>query len=179
MRELTSPQHPVLFSGTIRSNLDPFGEYTDIQLYEALVRVHLVGQEGTSNSSIFHDLSSLVSESGSNLSQGQQQLLCIARALLAASKVIVLDEATSAIDIATDVLIQKSIREWFTDRTMIVIAHRLSTVADFDKILVLGGGRMVEFGEPKELWESDGVFRGMCRSTGDNVEEHLRQVIMS
>ncbi|KAL6915681.1 hypothetical protein FSST1_007176 [Fusarium sambucinum] len=172
------PQHPVLFSGTVRSNLDPFGEYTDVKLYEALKRVHLIGQDDTPENSMFNDLSSLISESGSNLSQGQQQLLCIARALLAASKVIVLDEATSAIDIATDVLIQKSIREWFTDRTMIVIAHRLSTVADFDKVLVLDAGRMVEFGTPRELWENDGVFRGMCKRTGSNEEEHLRQVIM-
>ncbi|RBR24244.1 uncharacterized protein FIESC28_02977 [Fusarium coffeatum] len=172
------PQHPVLFSGTIRSNLDPFGEYTDIQLYEALVRVHLIGQDDTSNSSIFNDLSSPIAESGSNLSQGQQQLLCIARALLAASKIIVLDEATSAIDMATDVLIQKSIREWFTDRTMIVIAHRLSTVADFDKVLVLDGGRMVEFGTPRELWEKDGAFRRMCTSAGDSEEKSLRRVIM-
>jgi ABC-type multidrug transport system fused ATPase/permease subunit len=149
-----------------------------MQLYEALKRVHLIGQDDTPENSLFNDLSSLISESGSNLSQGQQQLLCIARALLAASKVIVLDEATSAIDIATDVLIQKSIREWFTDRTMIVIAHRLSTVADFDKVLVLDGGRMVEFGTPRELWEQDGVFRGMCKRTGSNEEEHLRQVIM-
>ncbi|CAG1999919.1 unnamed protein product [Fusarium graminearum] len=172
------PQHPVLFSGTVRSNLDPFGEHTDMQLYEALTRVHLIGQEDTPDGSMFKNLSSLISESGSNLSQGQQQLLCIARALLAASKVIVLDEATSAIDIATDTLIQKSIREWFTDRTMIVIAHRLSTVADFDKVLVLDGGRMVEFGTPKELWEKDGVFRGMCKRTGSNEEENLRKVIM-
>ncbi|KAK6712880.1 hypothetical protein SNK03_007289 [Fusarium graminearum] len=149
-----------------------------MQLYEALTRVHLIGQEDTPDGSMFKNLSSLISESGSNLSQGQQQLLCIARALLAASKVIVLDEATSAIDIATDTLIQKSIREWFTDRTMIVIAHRLSTVADFDKVLVLDGGRMVEFGTPKELWEKDGVFRGMCKRTGSNEEENLRKVIM-
>ena len=176
--QLTSSQHPVLFSGTIRSNLDPFGEYTDNQLYEALVRVHLIGQDDTSNSSIFNDLSSPIVESGSNLSQGQHQLLCIARALLAASKIIVLDEATSAIDMATDVLIQKSIREWFTDRTMIVIAHRLSTVADFDKVLVLDGGRMAEFGTPRELWERDGVFRRMCTSAGDSEEKNLRRVIM-
>ncbi|RGP63629.1 ATP-dependent bile acid permease [Fusarium longipes] len=170
------PQHPVLFSGTVRSNLDPFGEYTDVQLHEALTRVHIVGQHDAS--SMFYDLSSLISESSSNLSQGQQQLLCMARALLAASTIIVLDEATSAIDIATDVLIQKSIREWFTDRTMLVIAHRLSTVADFDKVLVLDGGRMVEFGTPGELWEKDGVFRGMCRRTGASEEENLRRVIM-
>ncbi|KAJ4011204.1 hypothetical protein NW766_007842 [Fusarium irregulare] len=176
--QLTSPQHPVLFSGTIRSNLDPFGEYTDIQLYEALVRVHLIGQDDTSSSSIFNDVSNPIFESGSNLSQGQQQLLCIARALLVDSKIIVLDEATSAIDMATDVLIQKSIREWFTDRTMIVIAHRLSTVADFDKVLVLDGGRMVEFGTPRELWEKDGAFRRMCTSAGDSEEKSLRRVIM-
>ncbi|KAM0548523.1 hypothetical protein ACHAPJ_009846 [Fusarium lateritium] len=172
------PQHPVLFSGTVRSNLDPFGEYTDAQLYDALVRVHLISVEDSANISIFRNLSSPISESGGNLSQGQQQLLCIARALLAPSKIIVLDEATSAIDVATDTLIQQSIREWFTNRTMIVIAHRLSTVADFDKVLVLDGGRMVEFGTPRELWEKNGGFRGMCESTGDSEKENLRKIIM-
>ncbi|KAI8713732.1 hypothetical protein NCS52_01218600 [Fusarium sp. LHS14.1] len=183
------PQHPVLFSGTIRSNLDPFGQLTDIQLYESLARVGLIqpttGEDtdhsrpaSSNNSNIFRDLSSPVSESGGNLSQGQQQLLCIARSLLANSKIVVLDEATSAIDVATDTLIQRNIREWFTDRTLVVIAHRLSTVVDFDRIIVLENGVLVENGSPRELWERDGTFRSMCDSTGPSESERLRKVIM-
>ncbi|EEU35999.1 uncharacterized protein NECHADRAFT_49776 [Fusarium vanettenii 77-13-4] len=172
------PQHPVLFSGTIRSNLDPFGQLTDVQLYEALARVGLINPASSNNSNIFRDLSSPVSESGGNLSQGQQQLLCIARSLIANSKIVVLDEATSAIDVATDTLIQRNIREWFTDRTLVVIAHRLSTVVDFDRILVLENGVLVENGSPRELWERDGTFRSMCNSTGASESERLRKVIM-
>ncbi|GJC97574.1 ATP-dependent bile acid permease [Colletotrichum higginsianum] len=177
------PQHPVLFSGTLRSNLDPFGEYTNVELHEALARFHLTGSSSSHESdesgrdtNLFRELSSPVSESGGNLSQGQQQLVCIARALLADSKIIVLDEATSSIDAATDDLIQQSIRSCFVDRTLIVVAHRLRTVSDFDRILVLDGGRMVEFGTPRELWDNEGVFRGMCDSTGE--KEELRQSIV-
>ncbi|RSL63832.1 hypothetical protein CEP53_004278 [Fusarium sp. AF-6] len=182
------PQHPVLFSGTIRSNLDPFGQLTDVQLYESLARVGLIkpttdddinaGSSSSNNTHFFRDLSSPVSESGGNLSQGQQQLLCIARSLLANSKIVVLDEATSAIDVATDTLIQRNIREWFTDRTLVVIAHRLSTVADFDRILVLENGVLVENGSPQELWKRDGTFRSMCDSTGASESERLRKIIM-
>ncbi|OBR08341.1 ATP-dependent bile acid permease [Colletotrichum higginsianum IMI 349063] len=177
------PQHPVLFSGTLRSNLDPFGEYANVELHEALARFHLTGSSSSHESdesgrdtNLFRDLSSPVSESGGNLSQGQQQLVCIARALLADSKIVVLDEATSSIDAATDDLIQQSIRSCFVDRTLIVVAHRLRTVSDFDRILVLDGGRMVEFGTPRELWDNEGVFRGMCDSTGE--KEELRQSIV-
>lgn len=179
-------KHPVLFSGTVRSNLDPFGQYSDSELYESLARVQLTDyartdvaeHQGTSSPHIFDDLSSPVSESGGNLSQGQQQLLCIARALLVQSKIIVLDEATSAIDVATDTLIQDSIRKWFIDRTLIVIAHRLSTVCDFDRILVLDDGRLVEFGTPLELWERNGAFRGMCESAGGSERDILRKSII-
>ncbi|KAF5008190.1 hypothetical protein FDECE_5523 [Fusarium decemcellulare] len=182
------PQSPILFSGTVRSNLDPFGQHTDAELYECLARVHLINNDidqpdafSTINSTnMFLDLLSPISESGGNLSQGQQQLLCIARALLANSKIIVLDEATSAIDVATDTLIQRSIREWFTDRTLIVIAHRLSTVADFDRILVLDNGQVVEFGTPRELWYKRGAFRSMCESTSTSTseKERLKQSII-
>ncbi|PKS08442.1 hypothetical protein jhhlp_005097, partial [Lomentospora prolificans] len=103
-------------------------------------------------------LSSPSSERGGTISQGQRQLLCLARARVARPKVMVLDEATSAVDMHTDGLIQRSIREQFNDSTLIVIAHRLSTIADFDKILVLSDGRVAEFGTPSELWEKeDGV----------------------
>jgi ABC-type multidrug transport system fused ATPase/permease subunit len=181
----------VLFSGTIRSNLDPFEDNTDDELRESLTRVHLVGSQpatpanepssaatstlAVKNTNIFRDLSSPISESGGNLSQGQRQLLCLARAIVARPKIMVLDEATSAVDMTTDALIQRSIREEFTDSTLIVIAHRLSTIADFDRILVLSDGQVAEFGTPKELWEQEGVFRDMCDSSGE--KEKLRQTI--
>ncbi|KAF5719122.1 ATP-dependent bile acid permease [Fusarium mundagurra] len=185
------PQDPVLFSGTIRSNLDPFEDNTDDELRESLGRVHLVDSQpvtptnepasaatstlAAKNTNIFRDLSSPISESGGNLSQGQRQLLCLARAIVARPKIMVLDEATSAVDMATDALIQRSIREEFTDSTLIVIAHRLSTIADFDRILVLSDGQVAEFGTPKELWQQDGVFRDMCESSGE--KEKLKQTI--
>ncbi|KAF4340544.1 ATP-dependent bile acid permease [Fusarium beomiforme] len=185
------PQDPVLFSGTIRSNLDPFEDNTDDELRESLGRVHLVDSQpvtpttepasaatstlAAKNTNIFRDLSSPISESGGNLSQGQRQLLCLARAIVARPKIMVLDEATSAVDMATDALIQRSIREEFTDSTLIVIAHRLSTIADFDRILVLADGQVAEFGTPKELWQQDGVFRDMCESSGE--KEKLKQAI--
>ncbi|KAJ4137519.1 hypothetical protein NW768_003106 [Fusarium equiseti] len=185
------PQDPVLFSGTIRSNLDPFEDNTDDELRESLSRVHLVDSQpatpanepssaatstiAVKNTNIFRDLSSPISESGGNLSQGQRQLLCLARAIVARPKIMVLDEATSAVDMTTDALIQRSIREEFTDSTLIVIAHRLSTIADFDRILVLSEGQVAEFGTPKELYEQQGVFRDMCDSSGE--KEKLKQTI--
>jgi ABC-type multidrug transport system fused ATPase/permease subunit len=183
------PQDPVLFSGTVRSNLDPFDEHTDDELRDALERVHLIKsssntptagsssanpsgtttptEQDPSNLNIFTNLTSRISEGGLNLSQGQRQLLCLARAIASRPKIMVLDEATSAVDMATDALIQRSIREEFGDSTLIVIAHRLSTIADFDRILVMKEGRAVEFGGPRELWESKGEFFEMCRESGE------------
>lgn len=187
------PQDPVLFSGTVRSNLDPFDDHTDEELKDCLSRVHLIGSEPATpanepasaagstiapkNTNIFRDLASGISESGGNLSQGQRQLLCIARAIVSRPKVMVLDEATSAVDMETDALIQRSIREEFTDSTLIVIAHRLSTIADFDRILVLSEGVVGEFGTPRELWDKeDSIFRGMCENSGEKAK--LREVIL-
>lgn len=112
------------------------------------------------------------------MSQGQRQLLCIARAIVSRPKIMVLDEATSAVDMSTDALIQRSIREKFTGSTLIVIAHRLSTIADFDRILVLEQGCVVEFGTPRELWDKEGgTFRDMCEHSGerDKLRGHSRQ----
>ncbi|KAK8174078.1 putative ABC bile acid transporter [Phyllosticta citrichinensis] len=179
------PQDPVLFSGTVRSNLDPFNEHTDAELREALQRVHLVSpadyacassNSGSGNGSAaeqtntnpFASLSTTISEGGANLSQGQRQLLCLARAIIARPKIMMLDEATSAVDKATDERIQRSVREQFDNSTLLVIAHRLSTIVDFDRILVLGEGRVVEFGTPLELMmKEEGVFKGMVRDSGE------------
>jgi ABC-type multidrug transport system fused ATPase/permease subunit len=141
------PQDPVLFSGTIRSNLDSFNEYSDDALQEALQRVHLVSSDPAAaageNANVFTSLDSKVSEGGLNLSQGQRQLLCLARAIVSRPKILVLDEATSAVDMETDALIQQSIREEFTECSTLVIAHRLQTVVDYDRILVLGDGKVL------------------------------------
>lgn len=198
------PQDPVLFSGTIRSNLDPFDERSDLELTDALGRVHLVDLQSSNspaeasssgsatlgadtngtvtptnaprNINIFHKLTSSISEGGKNLSQGQRQLLCLARAIVARPKIMVLDEATSAVDKATDGLIQRSIREEFEDSTLVVIAHRLSTIADFDRVLVLDQGRVVEYDSPKNLIGIEGgIFRGMCESSGER--ESLFEII--
>ena len=190
------PQDPVLFSGTVRTNLDAFDEHNDGELRDALERVHLVTpsafatppepSDGTltpssvnSNQNVnpFTSLASPITEGGLNLSQGQRQLLCLARAIVSRPKIMVLDEATSAVDMATDTLIQRSIREEFSDSTLMVIAHRLSTIADFDKILVLDDGRVAEFGTPKALMEiNGGVFRGMVKESGER--EKLEGMIM-
>ncbi|KAI5927245.1 P-loop containing nucleoside triphosphate hydrolase protein [Camillea tinctor] len=192
------PQDPVLFSGTVRSNLDPFDDHTDDELFDSLRRVHLIpssdedsgANSGAStptrskNTNIFRSLASPVSEGGLNLSQGQRQLLCLARAIVSRPKVMVLDEATSAVDMATDALIQRSIREEFGGgggnggTTLIVIAHRLSTIADFDRILVLSEGRAAEYGTPRELWakgEEAGMFRAMCEQSGER--DALRRIV--
>ncbi|KAK5993924.1 ABC transporter 7 [Cladobotryum mycophilum] len=186
------PQDPTLFMGTIRSNLDPFEQYTDEQVFEALRRVQLIsddeltgtsqaptihitadsGEAGSSSSSlktnknIFLDLSSPVTESGSNLSQGQRQLLCLARAMLKKPTVLVMDEATASIDYNTDSKIQETIRE--LTGTVITIAHRLQTIVDYDKVLVLDKGEVVEYAHPWELINKEGgSFRSMCETSGD------------
>ena len=193
------PQDPVLFSGTVRSNLDDFDEYTDAELRSALERVHLISTSSTANTSgtltptdaetrgddgiatdkntnIFKSLDSQISEGGLNISQGQRQLLCLARAIARKPKIMVLDEATSAVDMATDELIQQSIRSEFANCTLLVIAHRLSTIADFDRILVMGDGVAKEFGTPKELLDIEGgIFKSMVESSGE--KERLESVI--
>jgi ABC-type transport system involved in cytochrome bd biosynthesis fused ATPase/permease subunit len=122
----------------------------------------------TENKNIFLNLSSAISESGSNLSQGQRQLLCLARALLKTPKVLLMDEATASIDYATDAKIQETIRE--IKNTTITIAHRLQTIIDYDKVLVLDKGEVVEFGAPWDLVEQEnGVFAGMCDMTGEGA----------
>lgn len=206
------PQDPTLFTGTIRSNLDPFGLFTDEDILTALRKVQLIGPAsapssrpsssaddsaikdavfaGSSsedsgkpvssssssrtqsvpleNKNIFRNLSSHVTESGSNLSQGQRQLLCLARAMLKNPKVLLMDEATASIDYATDAKIQETIRE--IRNTTVTIAHRLQTIIDYDKVLVLDRGEVMEYGDPYDLISKEGddaIFRSMCETSGD------------
>jgi ABC-type multidrug transport system fused ATPase/permease subunit len=214
------PQDPTLFTGTLRSNLDPFELFTDEEIFTALRRVQLVSgprsdsdrsgaitpsespsssptlRENSSppesnasfsangtlksdstlvqfasntkeNKNVFRDLSSPIAESGSNLSQGQRQLLCLARALLKAPKVLVMDEATASIDYATDSKIQDTLRE-LKNHTILTIAHRLQTIIDYDRVLVLDKGEVHEYANPWELIQKEnGLFRAMCETSGE------------
>ncbi|XP_053965144.1 probable multidrug resistance-associated protein lethal(2)03659 [Anastrepha ludens] len=168
------PQEPVLFSGTMRYNLDPFDEYADAKLWEVLEEVELKDVVADLPSG----LQSRISEGGTNFSVGQRQLVCLARAILRENKILVLDEATANVDPQTDALIQLTIRSKFKNCTVLTIAHRLHTVMDSDKVLVMDAGRAVEFGAPFELLtESETkVFYDMVKQTGNSTFENLLMV---
>lgn len=159
------PQDPTLFEGTLRENLDPFNRSTDTELWTALERAHL---KDFITSSFSGGLYYKVSSNGSNFSIGQRSLVCLARALLQKSRILVLDEATAAVDVETDELIQRTIREEFKERTILTIAHRLKTVMDSDKILVLEKGRVEEFGSPEVLLRNrESLFFQLAKQAGE------------
>ncbi|GFO45549.1 multidrug resistance-associated protein 5 [Plakobranchus ocellatus] len=155
------PQDPVLFAGTLRYNLDPFNKLSDVDLWQAIDRCHLSDLVRTSNL----QLETAVSEGGNNFSVGERQLLCLARALLKRSKILILDEATAAVDSETDALIQATLRDAFQECTMLVIAHRLATVLHCDKILVMEAGKTLEFDTPTNLMSNQGSkFKAMIKA---------------
>nr|XP_019586530.1 PREDICTED: canalicular multispecific organic anion transporter 2 isoform X1 [Rhinolophus sinicus] len=156
------PQDPILFSGTLRMNLDPFDNYSEEDLWRALELSHL----HTFVSSQPGGLDFQCSEGGENLSVGQRQLVCLARALLRKSRILVLDEATAAIDLETDDLIQATIRTQFETCTVLTIAHRLNTIMDYTRVLVLDKGTVAEFDSPINLIAARGIFYGMARDAG-------------
>ncbi|KAI8612768.1 P-loop containing nucleoside triphosphate hydrolase protein [Chytriomyces sp. MP71] len=159
------PQEPILFASSIRENLDPFGIYADDLIWSVLEKVRMKAWA----KGLPERLEAPISEGGSNLSVGERQLLCMAKALLQKSRILVLDEATSSIDIKTDELIQKILREEFVDSTILCIAHRINTILDYDKILVLEGGVVKEFNTPDALLSnSESVFYKLCRSHQDH-----------
>lgn len=163
-RKLTIlPQDPVLFAGSLRMNLDPFFEKSDQELWAALEHSHLK----TFVDSLPNKLDHEVGEGGENLSMGQRQLVCLARTLLRKTKILILDEATAAVDMETDDLIQKTIRTEFSGCTILTIAHRLNTVMDYDRILVLDGGQVAEFDSPNNLLaNTDSIFYSMASQAG-------------
>ncbi|KAF5283709.1 hypothetical protein FQR65_LT13744 [Abscondita terminalis] len=167
------PQRPVLFSGTLRTNLDPFNDYSDEILWKSLEDVELKDKVN----GLFDGLNSVISEGGSNFSVGERQLLCLARAIIRNNKILVLDEATANIDPQTDALIQKTIRKKFSNCTVLTIAHRLHTVIDSDKIMVMDAGRLVEFNHPYLLLQDEhGTFYSMVQQTGNAMVKTLTNI---
>ncbi|KAJ1311227.1 hypothetical protein OPQ81_009727 [Rhizoctonia solani] len=167
------PQDPTILSGTLRSTLDVFDEYEDHEIFEALRRVHLLPSTDDSevnlgeNANVFRDLDSPVSEGGENFSAGEKQLLCMARAILKRAKVLFCDEATASVDYVTDELISQTIRKEFADSTIVTIAHRLRTIIDYDKVLVMDQGHIAEYDEPSVLLaDPSSKFYALCKATG-------------
>ena len=157
------PQDPVLFSGTLRSNLDPFEQKSDEQLWGCLESAHLKDFVKGLDKQLNYN----VSEGGENLSVGQRQLICLARALLRKTQILVLDEATAAVDLETDSLIQSTIRSQFADCTILTIAHRLQTILDSDRVLVLDSGRVAEYDAPAALLQNTkSIFHSLAVDAG-------------
>ncbi|GAA5898535.1 hypothetical protein JCM6882_007809 [Rhodosporidiobolus microsporus] len=169
------PQEPLLFNGTIRSNLDPFGVYDDARLYDALRRSWLVERtadaDGGGQVSRF-TLDTKVEEEGANLSVGERSLVSLARALVKDTRIVALDEATASVDLGTDAKIQATIASEFKDKTLITIAHRIQTIISYDRILVLEKGRVDSFATPLDLFDmEDGIFRSLCDQSGISRED--------
>lgn len=166
------PQDPILFSGTLRENLDPFEQLSDDVIWSALAQVELRQAVCQMSSG----LTSKMSDGGTNFSMGQRQLICLARAILRKNRILILDEATANVDPETDKLIQTTIREKFAQCTVLTIAHRLHTVMDSDKVLVMDAGRVVEFGHPFELIQKSGTFKSMVEQTGSGMSVSLIEI---
>lgn len=160
------PQDPVLFSGTLRENLDPFNQYPDEVLWDALDSVELKVLFAKHEEKLEY----VIEEAGANFSTGERQLICLARAIVRRAGLLVLDEATANVDPETDALVQRTVRRQFVHCTIIVVAHRLLTIVDVDKVLVLDGGHVKEFGSPADLMRrSDSLFAQMVHSSGQQA----------
>uniref|UniRef100_A0A8C4UTZ9 Multidrug resistance-associated protein 1-like n=1 Tax=Falco tinnunculus TaxID=100819 RepID=A0A8C4UTZ9_FALTI len=156
------PQDPILFSGTVQSNLDPLGKHSDLELWEVLELCDLKVFVQSLPKKLLHE----ISEGGENLSVGQRQLVCLARALLRKTKILVLDEATASVDMETDNLVQSTIKREFYNCTVLTVAHRLHTVMDSERVLVLDAGRILEYDTPHNLLQRKGAFSEMVAEAG-------------
>jgi len=169
------PQEPVLFMGTVRSNLDPFDQHSDAEVWQALERSNLKPLVGAFPAKLLAP----VEADGANFSVGQRQLISLSRALLRRSRILVLDEATASIDVETDALIQETIRTSFKGSTMLIIAHRLNTIIDSDRIIVMDRGELVEHGTPLALLDKPLApkgFRKLVESTGPEMHVLLYRI---
>ncbi|ELR47516.1 hypothetical protein M91_13685, partial [Bos mutus] len=167
------PQDPIVFTGTVRKNLDPFNKHTDEELWNVLEEkmsfffLYAQVQLKEIIEELPDKMDTELVESGSNLSVGQKQLVCLARNILRKNQILIIDEATAHVDPSTDELIQKKIREKFAQCTVLTIAHRLSTIIDSDRIMVLDSGRLEEYDEPYVLLQNrDGLFYKMVQQLG-------------
>jgi len=166
------PQDPVLFTGSVRLNLDPLGLKTEKDVWASLKSVNMADYIA----SLPGELEYEVEENGRNFSVGQRQLLCMARALLEDNKILILDEATANVDSVSDKLIQRTVREAFRDRTVITIAHRLHTIIDMDRVMVMDAGDVVEFDSPHVLLQAEGsYFSRLVQDTGSSASV-LREI---
>uniref|UniRef100_A0A8C1P8U4 Multidrug resistance-associated protein 4 n=1 Tax=Cyprinus carpio TaxID=7962 RepID=A0A8C1P8U4_CYPCA len=166
------PQDPMLFTGTMRKNLDPFSQHSDHDLWNALKEVQLKAAVEDLPAKLETELA----ESGSNFSVGQRQLVCLARAILRKNRILIIDEATANVDPRTDELIQKTIRDKFKECTVLTIAHRINTIIDSDRILVLDAGRIHEYDAPHVLLQNqNGIFYKMVQQTGKAEAASLLQ----
>jgi len=164
------PQDPAVFQGTIQTNLDPFALHDDDSVIKALELVKFPGVRAGRTL-----LSQRVEEGGSNFSAGEKQLLCLARAMLAKPRLLVLDEATSAVDGPTDELVQRMLRSRFSDTTLLTIAHRLNTIIDYDTVIVMDKGKVAEINSPRVLLsKEDGIFTAMVNATGPESSAQLK-----
>ncbi|KAJ3416858.1 hypothetical protein HDV05_008443 [Chytridiales sp. JEL 0842] len=169
------PQDPVLFTGSLRSNLDPHGKFTDATIWDVLQRCGMKDAV----SELEGKLDAKLVENGDNISVGQRQLLCLARACLQRPRIIVLDECTASVDLETDMFIQRTIKEEFSDATTLTIAHRLNTIVDSDKVLVLSQGNVKEFDTPYNLLitNPDSEFARLVAETGEANASMLRSMV--
>jgi len=171
------PQDPVLFLGTVRENIDPLKTRTDAELLQALRRSWLLPPDGATDpvAEAKFGLDSPVSDEGANFSSGERQLIALCRALVKASPIIVLDEASSSVDVETDAKVQQTIQKEFNSSTLLCIAHRLNTIVYYDRILVMDGGKVAELDSPLNLFDKeDSIFRSLCDEAGLSRADILR-----
>lgn len=158
----------------MRDNLDPFHKHNEADIKHALEDVHMLDAVTL----LPLGLDSVVADGGLNFSVGQRQLLCLARAILRKNKILVLDEPTANVDSRTEKLLQEAVAKSFHGATIIAVAHRLDTVIDYDKILVLGHGSVLEYGSPSELILKNGDFASMVNDTGEDMSKLLRSRVI-
>ncbi|KAJ1865050.1 hypothetical protein LPJ78_002941 [Coemansia sp. RSA 989] len=165
----TIAQNPTLFNGTVRFNLDPFNKYSDIQMIMALQATKLLKTPENSSTAVFNSLDDTITNNGQSLSLGQRQLVSLARALVQKSPLVILDEATSAVDFDNDAHIQQVLRgPELRNSTLICVAHRLSTIIDYDQVMVLHEGQIVEFDTPAKLLQKEGgYFWQLCKDSSE------------